>query len=41
MFGVTKLNMYLVKWTQEKWVGDSYDDAMPLSFQLLVTEDFF
>ena len=26
---------------QEKWACDFHDDAMPLSFQLQVTEDFF
>ena len=32
---------YKVKWPQEKWVCDFYDDAPPLSFQLQVAEDFF
>ena len=31
----------MVKWPQEKWACDFHDDAMPLSFQLQVTEDFF
>ena len=31
---------YIVKWTQEKWACNSHDGAMPLSFQLQVTEDF-
>ena len=34
-------SFYLVKWPQEKWACDFHDDAMPLSFQLQVAEDFF
>ena len=32
---------YIVKQPQEKWACDFHDDALPLSFQLQVTEDFF
>ena len=32
---------YLVKLSQEKWVCDFHDDALPLSFQLQVAEVFF
>ena len=39
MFGVK--GHFTSKKPQEKWVCDFLDDAMPLSFQLQVTEDFF
>ena len=32
---------FTVKWPQEKWACDFNDDAMFLSFQLQVAEDFF
>ena len=31
----------LVKQLQKKWACDFHDDAMPLSFQVQVAEDFF
>ena len=38
---VQKIGVYGVKWPQEKQACHSHDDAMPLSFWLQVTEDFF
>ena len=32
---------YLVKWPQEKWACDFHYGALPFSFQLQATEDFF
>ena len=37
----TPVKSYVVKQPQEKWACDFHDDALPLSFQLQVTEDFF
>ena len=37
----TPVKSYVVKQPQEKWACDFQDDALPLSFQLQVTEDFF
>ena len=39
MFGVK--GHFTSKKPQEKWVCDFHDDAMPMSFQLQATEDFF
>ena len=38
---VHKIDLYGVKWPQEKQACDSLDDATPSPFQLQVTEDFF
>ena len=35
------LILILYEWPQEKGVCDVHDDAMPLFFQLQVSEDFF
>ena len=41
LISYTPVKSYVVKQPQEKRACDFHDDALPLSFQLQVTEDFF